>query len=66
MSTALMVRTMDHSSNNSKDKDSNVMKHRDPASKMKARGALRTRPFLDKRKKVNRKAKHKGDTDEPR
>jgi hypothetical protein len=42
------------------------MKHRDPASKMKARGALRTRPFLDKRKKVNRKAKHKGDTDEPR
>ena len=61
-----MVRTMGHSDNDSKDKDASSMKHRDPASKMKAKGALRTRPFLDKRKKVNRKAKHKGDTSEPR
>ena len=41
-----------------------IMKHRDPASKLKAKGALRTRPFLDKRKMVGRKSKHRGKTDE--
>ena len=43
-----------------------IVKHRDPASKLKAKGALRTRPFLDKRKKAGRKDKHKGDHNEPR
>jgi len=47
-------------------KDTPTVKHRDPASKLKAKGALRTRPFLDKRKRSGRKDKHKGNHDEPR
>ena len=41
-----------------------IVKNRDPASKLKAKGGLRTRPFLDKRKKLGRMSKHKGENDE--
>ena len=36
-----------------------MTKHRDPASKMKAQGALRQRVIADKTKRLPRKAKHK-------
>lgn len=62
MSTVTTVRTMDSLGK----KGTPIVKHRDPASKLKAKGALRTRPFLDKRKKAGRKDKHKGDHNEPR
>jgi len=62
MSTVTTVRTMDRLGK----KGTPIVKHRDPASKLKAKGALRTRPFLDKRKRSGRKDKHKGDHNEPR
>ena len=55
-----MVRTMDRLGK----KVIPIMKPRDPASKLKAKGALRTRPFLDKRKMVGRKSKHRGQNDD--
>ena len=41
-------------------------KRRDPSSTVKSQGALRTKPHVDQRKTLPRKAKHKGDTSEPR
>jgi hypothetical protein len=38
------------------------MKHRDPSSKLRSTGALRTRVVADKRKRKGRKAKHKEKT----
>ena len=38
------------------------IKRRDPASFLKVMGALRTKPYADKRKKTGRKAKHRKKT----
>ncbi len=40
--------------------EGNTMKPRNPASKLRSEGALRTRVIADKRRKQGRKSKHKG------